>query len=212
MLLPLLALAAGCQPNIGDACKLHTDCSAAGDRICEPNLPGGYCTMFNCEPGSCPSEALCVAYGSSPSAECTSSLDRRLQRTFCMKSCSTNADCDRSGYACVDIGPGSAENPWGAVVVDRVSQHKICTAPASGSPAATGSPQVCAPPLDASFPPVPTPDGAVPPDAAPVDASMGPDAATPDAAPADGGRAPRDSGAGRSDAAARDGARDGAGP
>ncbi|HMR78024.1 MAG TPA: hypothetical protein PKD61_23100, partial [Polyangiaceae bacterium] len=55
----------GCKPEIGDECSVSTDCSNAGERLCDTTLPGGYCTIFNCEPGTCPDEAGCVAFKNS---------------------------------------------------------------------------------------------------------------------------------------------------
>jgi hypothetical protein len=189
------ALAFGCQPDIGDSCKIHTDCSVTGTRICEPNLPGGYCTIFNCEPGKCPDEAVCVAYGVGPSGkrECASPQIQRRERTFCMARCSEQSDC-RSGYECIDLtaygdpnDPDDHTNPWNAAVVDLDRGTKICSVPLT--PAArdatttalhNASSEVCVPPLHASFPPVPeagaggsggVPDASRPP----------PDAVAPDA-------------------------------
>jgi hypothetical protein len=193
----VVAFLAGCQPNIGDACTQHTDCSATGNRLCEPNLPGGYCTIFNCEPGGCPSEAACVAYGIAPSVkpECAVQQNQRLERTFCMARCSGNSDC-RSGYACVNLAnPDEAQN-IGAAVIDTDRGTRVCTVPLSGGAETastksltSASPEVCSPP-DASFPRVPTltdggvsgaSDGALHPDAG-RDASVKIDAGTPDAA------------------------------
>lgn len=160
-----LAVAAlGCQPNIGDDCRNHSECAYSGNRICEPNFPGGYCTIFNCEPGTCPDEAVCVAYGSvpSPRPECADPTNRRLQRTFCMAKCEERDDCrSDEGYDCVDLADEN-QNPWGAVVVERGSySSRVCTVPLSGklAPPASGTAVagVCSPPLDASFPsPAPT--------------------------------------------------------
>jgi hypothetical protein len=177
----------GCTPDIGDSCKLHTDCSATGNRICEPNLPGGYCTIFNCEPGGCPSEAACVAFGVAPSAkpECAVTQQQRLERTYCMKRCSGDGDC-RSGYSCVDLEPGSRDNIWNAAVIDHDRGTKVCTVKAtSAADAATrsflasASDQVCSPPPDASFPAAPrSPDSgatSITPDAmTPVDGALRP--------------------------------------
>src|SRR6476646_6449575 len=44
----LMVFVAACQPEIGDSCRVHANCSSTGGRICEPNFPGGYCTVFNC--------------------------------------------------------------------------------------------------------------------------------------------------------------------
>jgi hypothetical protein len=147
-----LGLVAGCQPKIGASCEQHTDCSSSGGRICDPNFPGGYCTVFNCEPGSCPSEAVCVAYQTVPSTvpACANVLDQRLQRTYCMLSCGSDSDC-RGGYACVDI---SKANPWGAVIAEQNQRSgKICTLALSGAAESipANEAQVCEPP-DASFP------------------------------------------------------------
>jgi hypothetical protein len=200
-LLPLVLVMLGCQPEIGDACNLHTDCSSSGDRLCDPTMKGGYCTIFNCEPGGCPEEAVCVAYQTvaSTEAECRDPASgARLVRTFCMRSCSSDGDC-RSGYSCIDLSDG---NPWGAEVVETGSRtRKICTIPASipTDPAEPGDPdrretEVCNPPQDASFPPVITLDGEAP---SPPDAS--------DGGPADGAAgAPAEAGAGGRDASVPD--------
>jgi hypothetical protein len=206
-----LVVAFGCQPNIGDDCTNHAQCAYTGDRICEPNFPGGYCTKFNCEPGNCPDEAVCVAYGTAPSErpECADPTDRRLLRTFCMKSCSERSDCRTSeGYDCVDLSDAK-QNPWGAVIVERGSYpRKICTLPLAGdlssaSGDVTSSTGVCSPPslTDGSFPPP-----YVYPDAgtggAATDASLGADAAG--SAPDAGAGAARDAAPPLRDARASD--------
>jgi hypothetical protein len=158
-LLAFAFAALGCQPDIGDNCRNHSECAYSGTRICEPNFPGGYCTIFNCEPGTCPEESVCVAFQNvpSPRPECADSNNRRLQRTFCMYSCEKNNQCrNGDGYACVDLADKN-QNPWGALVVERGSHNtRICTVPLSGdlAPAASGTAVagVCSPPLDASFP------------------------------------------------------------
>jgi hypothetical protein len=86
------AAAIGCKPEIGDSCKLSTDCSIQGDRLCDTSQPDGYCTIFNCDPDSCPSEAVCVSFH--PNSE-------RFARRFCVRHCEKNSDC-RSGYVCTD--------------------------------------------------------------------------------------------------------------
>jgi hypothetical protein len=197
----LAALALGCQPNIGDSCKLHTDCSATGNRLCEPNLPGGYCTIFNCEPDSCPSEAACVAFGVAPSAksECAVTQQQRLERTYCMARCSRDSSC-RSGYACVDLQSAGGENAWNAIVIDPDRGTKVCTVPVSGAAQIAtmtaidgASSEVCEPPRDASFPPVPDAGGGIKKDAGRLPttdaalpttdaASLATDGARPDAA------------------------------
>src|SRR5690606_22287100 len=66
------ALALGaCQRRIGSACRISTDCSIRGERICDlsylvdangvPDPKGkGECTIEGCTPGSCPKEGACI--------------------------------------------------------------------------------------------------------------------------------------------------------
>jgi hypothetical protein len=130
-LLCVLVVAAGCKPEIGDDCQVSTDCSNVGDRLCDTTQPGGYCTIFNCEPGTCPEEAICVGFKTSISASCPDPQDGiRLQRTFCMRNCSDNSDC-RSGYQCIDLG--NPQNPWGAKVMESGSYNgAVCIVPHKG--------------------------------------------------------------------------------
>lgn len=84
------ALSAACQRKIGDGCAQDTDCSINADRRCDLSQSGGYCTLAECEPDSCPDNAACVEFlGEEP----------RLARRFCMSTCSSDGDC-RSGYEC----------------------------------------------------------------------------------------------------------------
>jgi hypothetical protein len=126
----------GCEVEIGDECTTAADCSQEEPRLCLTQAlegyPGGYCTVFNCDPGTCPGEAVCVGYRSSLSdtAECGGAFaETRLQRTFCMKSCGSSSDC-RSGYACLDLGE---DDPWGAVILEREGRNtKVCALAYSG--------------------------------------------------------------------------------
>ena len=63
LVLAALALVTGCQPKIGDACNTSTDCSTQGDRLCDTTQPGGYCTIFNCEPNTCPEDDFIFDHG-----------------------------------------------------------------------------------------------------------------------------------------------------
>lgn len=140
LLLPvLLALAAGCKPEIGDECKLSTDCSAAGDRLCDITAPGGYCTVYNCEPGACPEdESLCVEFGAqrSPAAACQDQqATSPYARTFCMATCESDADC-RDGYECADLSTGNA---WDALLIDLDRGEKACMVPVSTKPFEEGA-------------------------------------------------------------------------
>jgi hypothetical protein len=124
----------GCQPQIGDSCATTADCTDGTDRICDATLPGGYCTVFNCEPDTCPEEAACVAFRSAPAAvaECgDTQQSARLQRTFCMKTCNEQSDC-RPGYVCMDLNGASIEdNPWSAEVIEKYGAL-VCVLPYSG--------------------------------------------------------------------------------
>jgi len=79
---------AGCQAKIGDSCSKNVDCSPDGDRICDTTQPGGYCTVPDCQPGSCPDNAVCVRFWSGAHS-----------RNYCIKDCNGDGDC-RGGYYC----------------------------------------------------------------------------------------------------------------
>lgn len=150
-LLGIAALAIGCKPKIGDACSSSSDCSVQADRLCDTTLPGGYCTLFNCEPNTCPEdESVCVAFNESI---CDDPLRTpRFQRTFCMARCDDDGDC-RAGYSCTDMGS--------AVIDQNPPTRKVCAVPPR-APAETdgGVAGVCEPVGDAGFPspePFPTP-------------------------------------------------------
>ncbi len=133
----LSALAAvGCKPEIGDECTVSSDCSAAGDRLCDNTQPGGYCTIFNCEPGTCPEEAICVGFNSSISTvpACINPQRRsRYDETYCVRNCEEDDDC-RGGYACVDLA-NPALNPGRAVVVENGTvDARVCLVPYSVAP------------------------------------------------------------------------------
>lgn len=70
LLAQVVALGA-CQRKIGSACRVSTDCSFRGERICDlsylvdgngnPDPNGkGECTIEGCTPGSCPKEGACI--------------------------------------------------------------------------------------------------------------------------------------------------------
>jgi hypothetical protein len=119
-----------CAPGIGDECQTSADCSQGGERLCDVTQRGGYCTVFNCEPGSCPDDSICVAFAAAESAaaECADASGlSRFSRSFCLAPCDSKADC-RSGYACIDLGK---PNPWNAIVIDSGS-GKVCIQPLQG--------------------------------------------------------------------------------
>lgn len=119
-----ISLLWACSQNVGDACENDSDCENEGRQICDTSLPGGYCTLLDCEGGGCPGEAACVGFQSSVSSaeECRSLQSRpRLQRTACLLVCSGDRDC-RSGYVCQQLG----ENPWAATSLENRSVERVC--------------------------------------------------------------------------------------
>jgi hypothetical protein len=124
----LLTLSMGCQRRIGEACRTNQECSGETQRICDVSQPGGYCTVLNCTPTSCPNgESVCVTFGSaiSPLPACQNgSKPSPYARSLCMRFCERNEDC-RVGYECVDI---SGDDPWSADIVSVSTRTKICLA------------------------------------------------------------------------------------
>jgi hypothetical protein len=179
-----LGLVAGCAPKIGDHCSISTDCSANGDRLCDTTQPGGYCTVFNCEPNGCPDESVCVAFNEKscpdPSHGLATAQAVRFQRTFCMATCSSDGDC-RGGYTCLD----TSLDPARRVIDQNPSSLRICTVPPAlmstdaGSPADAPPPAVCSP-SDATFSsPEASSDAGSPADMSATDASVDDETATP---------------------------------
>lgn len=86
--LTALLFAPACAPIVGDACETSADCGRS--LACERSMPGGYCTLKNCEDQGCPDEGVCIRFSSDVS--------------WCMQPCSSNSEC-RDGYTCVkDFG------------------------------------------------------------------------------------------------------------
>jgi len=138
----VLALTGGalaCSPQVGDPCKDAADCSQVGDLLCDTTQPGGYCTQFNCEPGGCDDDSLCIAFRARESFELACDnpqIPSRFERTFCMATCSNDGDCRGSeGYACEDMN--IPDNLYGAVVVEENDANgMVCVQPYSLSEAA----------------------------------------------------------------------------
>jgi hypothetical protein len=123
--LAALLLAVGCAPSIGDSCGTALDCSVNGDRTCDLARPGGACTIFACEPDTCPDDAVCVRWRPDPS---------RLSFTACMRRCTEEGDCRvDEGYACLaaeDIGATEEGGDPIAEVIDeeRTDEGTFCVA------------------------------------------------------------------------------------
>lgn len=140
VLLVLLSLVAfGCAPKIGDSCTVSTNCSASGDRLCDITEPGGYCTIFDCEPDGCPDDSVCINFGTglSPVDQCSSDQGNSpYQRSFCMARCSSSSDC-RGGYECQNLS-GSPPNRFNAVLADSDGPGMVCyVTPTSTAPGPT---------------------------------------------------------------------------
>lgn len=184
----VLGLAA-CTPKIGDSCKVSTDCSSRGDRLCDTSQPGGYCTLLDCRGGSCADESSCVLFGSAVPGcgfdDRSGSYGSRVARSFCMAKCESDGDC-RDGYVCAD--PRSY--PWNAVILDNDQGKRSCLpVPVEGQDASAStvdaSASVCQVvpaeprPIDASPPHIDDGGANVPPlfpDAATNPADAGSDA------------------------------------
>jgi hypothetical protein len=161
------AFGLGCSPKIGDACTSSVKCSAKGERLCDSTQPDGYCTVFNCEPGGCPDDAICVAFNETSCANVTRS--GRILRTYCMAGCDDDGDC-RAGYYCKEIG---SSDPAMQIVDTDPPRRRICTVAPNGPQMSVISIDagICGP-GDGGLPPVEVPDG----DAA-LDADASADAA-----------------------------------
>jgi hypothetical protein len=147
LLVLALLLVVGCTPQIGDTCTVSTDCSQLGDRLCDASQPDGYCTVFNCEPDTCPTDGngVCVAFFPQLDPACggaDSAQSPRFERTFCMRGCDSDSDC-RSGYACVAPSDPSRN----AQIVDAApAKYKVCmVASELPPPTSTAVPGICKP-------------------------------------------------------------------
>jgi hypothetical protein len=147
---------AGCGPEIGDECETSTDCSQTADRLCDVSQPGGYCTVFNCEPSGanpvakCPDESACVAFAVEPSPidGCANALGATpYTKSFCLKKCDNGDDC-RSGYACLDVAAEASHGDKLFSAVDLDGPTKVCVVAVSVAPpdSENASNQVCSAP------------------------------------------------------------------
>lgn len=154
--LRLVAMAAvlaavGCQPSIGDHCTQSTDCSPAGDCLCDTSQPNGYCTLFNCLPNACPGQAACVATNVAVLG-CPYD-DRhapsRTSRELCLRRCQNDGDCRADeGYACV------TPSDYGIQVLDTDQTERVCL-PATSYVVSDAAPDGVAPVCNVEGPSVP---------------------------------------------------------
>lgn len=95
----LVALGLGaCAPGnaAGGECSASGACSG-GVCLQSQDFPGGYCTRA-CQvndPSSCPSGSVCIDDPSGAPADAG-------VNAVCYQTCTTNSDCTRSGYACLE--------------------------------------------------------------------------------------------------------------
>lgn len=87
--------------KVGDPCKTKAECPGGQNALCIPEVfsdgspgwPNGYCTILNCEAGTCPS-----------GSECFQTYDSQNKPfTLCLKTCTKSSDCNQ-GYVCPDFG------------------------------------------------------------------------------------------------------------
>lgn len=112
------AAIAGCAPSIGDSCTGALDCSINGDRQCDSTRPGGACTVFGCEPDTCPDDAVCVRFRPDPS---------RLTFTSCMRACEEDGNCRfDDGFRCVSADDGEFWDPamQDVVLAENIDQER----------------------------------------------------------------------------------------
>ncbi len=92
--LALLGACGGGGGSTGDSCSSAGGC---GGGVClqSSDFPGGYCSQA-CnlsDPSSCPGGSVCIDDASgAPSGT----------KAVCYKTCKTNSDCSRPGFACLE--------------------------------------------------------------------------------------------------------------
>ncbi len=70
--------------EVGDGCLAMTDCDTTKKLFCSQDDPGGQCLAICAKQSDCPAGSTCT------------------DEKKCYLTCKTNADCVRTGYACVD--------------------------------------------------------------------------------------------------------------
>ncbi len=150
----LLGLVAACTPEIGDRCRVSTDCSVQGDRLCDVSQPGGYCTQLNCSGNKCADEAACILFGSAlPGCgfdDRSGPSGSRVARSFCMAACESNSDC-RPEYVCAD----PRGYPWNAIILDDDQGKRACLPiPLEGQDGGMTGPATTAPVCGPAAPPL----------------------------------------------------------
>jgi hypothetical protein len=113
---------AACSPGIGDACDTALRCSQSATRLCDLTQPNGYCTLADCQEGTCPSDAVCVTFW--PKTNRAADVDR-LSTNYCMAKCDDRSDCRKSdGYDCLSTSEFGAHG--GESMVLGPANQKFC--------------------------------------------------------------------------------------
>jgi hypothetical protein len=129
LLAPVLGLTA-CQRRIGAGCRVSTDCSIRGDRVCDlshlvdgdgnldPNGKGE-CIIDGCTPSSCPREGTCVqVYGAEfLSVACDPELEDRPQ---------PYGDDLRERFAACRAFPAGEWEEGQPVACNDCGNHELC--------------------------------------------------------------------------------------
>jgi hypothetical protein len=123
--------------DVGEPCTADSQCKGGDKAACIPDKfsdgsegwPDGYCTIFECQAGSCPAGSECY--------ETKDTSGNTL--TLCLATCQTGTDCNK-GYACPAYGacvPGcttsadcEADEVCGS---DGLCAAKPCTAGSCGA-------------------------------------------------------------------------------
>ncbi len=106
--------ASACSRRIGNECKLSTDCSLQGERICDlsyltvdsEGMQKGECIIEGCSAGSCPSEAVCVNIYSTEFLSVACDPERE-DRSDGLDDCNANEICIPEGL-CADANTARA--------------------------------------------------------------------------------------------------------
>ena len=80
-----LSTGAACAPLVGDTCATDVECDTQNGESCDLSVPNGYCTLFDCRPGDCGEESICITFPDQTSA--------------CMLYCDDSSGC-REDHVC----------------------------------------------------------------------------------------------------------------
>ncbi len=93
-LFSLLFAVGACTPMLGDTCETNVQCDPQSGATCDTTIPGGYCIVPSCQPGTCPDGGVCVFFDEFSS--------------FCMEYCEADDTC-RADLICRPLQDNSIE-------------------------------------------------------------------------------------------------------